>query len=128
MDIIEQIGQSRDLPSPGDGLLRIIQELVPGKQITMAHIIAGPDGCIYQKLGLNPKIDYAKAAIGIVTMSPSESAIIAGDIAIKTSGVDLFSGSLIVTGSFSQVEAALNAILAYFRDTMRFAVCEITRT
>ena len=44
MDIIEQIGQSRDLPSPGDGLLRIIQELVPGKQITMAHIIAGPDG------------------------------------------------------------------------------------
>ena len=66
-------------------------------------------------------------------MSPSESAIIAGDIAIKTSGVDLgfvdrFSGSLIVTGSFSQVEAALNAILAYFRDTMRFAVCEITRT
>lgn len=131
MDITERTGQN--LPSSGDGLLRIIQELVPGKQITMAHIIAGPDGCIYQKLGLNPKIDYAKAAIGIVTMSPSESAIIAGDIAIKTSGVDLgfvdrFSGSLIVTGSFSQVEAALNAILVYFRDTMRFAVCEITRT
>ncbi len=135
MDIIEQIKQSTPVSdlSSGEGRLRIIQELVPGKQITMAHIIAGPDGCIYQKLGLNPKIDYAKAAIGIVTMSPSESAIIAGDIAIKTSGVDLgfvdrFSGSLIITGTFSQVEAAMRAIVNYFRDTMRFAVCEITRT
>ena len=33
---------------------RIIQELVPGKQITLAHIIANPDPILYQKLGLNP--------------------------------------------------------------------------
>ena len=38
--------------------LRIIQELVPGKQITLAHIIAAPDKIVYQKLGLNPDIDY----------------------------------------------------------------------
>lgn len=40
---------------------RIVQELVPGKQITLAHIIASPDKILYEKLGLNPAIDYARA-------------------------------------------------------------------
>ena len=31
---------------------RIIQEFVPGKQVTMAHLIANPDGDIYKKLGV----------------------------------------------------------------------------
>ena len=35
-----------------DGKMRIIQEIVPGKQITIAHIIANPDEILYQKLGL----------------------------------------------------------------------------
>ena len=39
---------------------RIIQELVPGKQITLAHIIANPDPILYQKLGLNPAVEYAQ--------------------------------------------------------------------
>lgn len=30
--------------------LRIVQELVPGKQITLAHVIASPDKIIYKKL------------------------------------------------------------------------------
>lgn len=34
---------------------RIIQEFVPGKQITLAHVIAGPDPAIYVKLGLEPE-------------------------------------------------------------------------
>lgn len=112
---------------------RIVQELVPGKQITLAHIIANPDDVLYQKLGLNPAVDYAKAAIGILTMSPSETAIIAGDLAIKTAGVDLgfvdrFSGTLIVTGRVSEVEAALKAIVEYARDVLGFTVCPLTRT
>ncbi len=36
-----------------DDKLRIIQELVPGKQITLAHVIASPDPILYTKLGLN---------------------------------------------------------------------------
>ena len=28
--------------------LRIIQELVPGKQITLAHVIASPDTILYR--------------------------------------------------------------------------------
>ena len=113
--------------------MRIIQELVPGKQITLAHIIANPDRILYKKLGLDPAIDYSKAAIGIVTMSPAETAIIAADIAMKASGaeigfVDRFSGTLIVTGTVSEVEAALKALCDYTQETLGFTVCPITRT
>ena len=44
---------------------------------------------MYTKLGLDPSIDYAKSAIGIMTVSPAETAIIMGDLAIKSSGVDI---------------------------------------
>ena len=77
---------------------RIVQEIVPGKQITLAHVIANPDAILYQKLGLDPAVDYSKAAIGIVTMSPSETAIIAGDIAIKASGV-----SCVIAETFARI-------------------------
>ena len=113
---------------------RIIQELVPGKQITLAHIIANPDSTLYSKLGLDPTVDYTtKSAIGIVTMTPSEYAIIAADISLKASGaevgfVDRFSGTLIVVGSVSSVEAALFATLDYARQKLGFNVCEITKT
>lgn len=36
----------------GETKQRIIQEYVPGKQVTLAHIIANPDEDIYKKLGL----------------------------------------------------------------------------
>lgn len=113
---------------------RIIQETVPGKQITLAHIIANPDSTLYRKLGLDPTVDYTtKSAIGIVTMTPSEYAIIAADISLKASGaevgfVDRFSGTLIVVGSVSSVEAALFATLDYARQKLGFNVCEITKT
>ena len=113
--------------------LRIIQELVPGKQVTIAHLIANPEADLYVKLGLNPDIDYSKAAIGLTTISPAETAVIAADIAAKAAGVtlgfvDRFSGTLIVTGTISETEAALRAILDYVREKMGFTVCEITRT
>lgn len=113
--------------------MRIVQELVPGKQITLAHIIANPDEILYRKLGLDPAVEYSKTAIGIVTMSPAETAIIAADIAIKSSGVELgfvdrFSGTLIVTGRVSDVIASLNALVDYCRDTLGFTVCPITKT
>lgn len=116
-----------------DDKLRIIQEIVPGKQVTLAHIIAGPDEIIYRKLGLDPAVDYSRAAIGILTISPSETAIIAGDLAIKTANVDLgfvdrFSGTLIVTGSVSEVEASVKQILEYLKETLGFAVCPVTKT
>ncbi len=113
--------------------MRIIQELVPGKQVTLNHIIANPDPTLYQKLGLDPKTDYKRSAIGILTISPAESAVIAADIAMKASAaeigfVDRFTGTLIITGSVSEVEAAHTAITAYVRDKLGYACCEITRT
>ena len=115
------------------GKTRIVQELVPGKQITIAHIIANPEKILYKKLGLDPNVDYAKSAIGVVTISPAETAIIIADIATKSSGaeigfVDRFSGTLIVTGTVSEVEASLRALCEYTRDVLGFTVCNITKT
>lgn len=112
---------------------RIVQELVPGKQITLAHIIANPDKILYEKLGLDPKMDYSRSAIGVLTISPAETAIIIADIAMKAAGVDIgfvdrFSGSLIMTGTVSEVEAAIHAILDYSEEKLRFSTCPITRT
>ncbi len=113
--------------------MRIVQELVPGKQITLAHIIANPDPILYQKLGLDPRVDYAKSAIGIVTISPAETAIIIADIATKSSGaeigfVDRFSGTLIISGTVSEVHSALTALCDYSKNTLGFTVCDISKT
>ena len=121
-----------DLEQSNGKLMRIVQEIVPGKQITMAHVIASPNTVIYQKLGLDPRIDYAKAAIGILTISPSETSIIAADIALKKSGIDIgfidrFSGTLIITGKISDVTTALEAVLDYAENVMGFTVCSLTK-
>ena len=113
--------------------MRIIQEMVPGKQVTIAHVIANPDEVLYKKLGMESEGDYRRAAIGILTVTPSETAIIASDIAMKAAGVDLgfvdrFSGTVIVTGTVSQVEAALRSVLEYSEAKLGFTVCEITKT
>ena len=63
--------------------IRIVQETVAGKEITFAHVMGGPAPVIYQKLGLNPQVDYRSSAIGIMNMTPPESAVIASDIAVK---------------------------------------------
>ena len=109
-----------DIGASAEGKLRIIQETVPGKQVTLAHIIASPGEIIYQKLGLNPEIDYQQSAIGILSMCPSEVSVIAGDIALKTSSIEIgfidrFSGTLIFTGRISNVQSAVSNILAFSR-------------
>ena len=113
--------------------MRIGQEIVPGKQITLAHIIANPDEVLYEKLGLDTSVDYKGSAIGIITISPAETAIIAADIAIKSSGaevgfVDRFSGTLIITGTVSSVEEATESILKYSEETLGYTVCKVTKT
>lgn len=113
--------------------LRIVQEHVPGKEVTLAHVIASPEKIVYQKLGLNPSVDYAQAAIGILSMTPPEVAVIAGDMAIKKAHIDIgfidrFSGTLIFTGRISDVVSSVTAIVTYLKNTHGFSVCPITRT
>ena len=108
---------------------RIIQEFVPGKQITLAHIIANPNQELYKKLGL---ID-GNGSIGVLTITPSEGAIIAADIATKSADInigfmDRFSGSLVFTGDVSAVEAGLSEIMKVLCGMMGFTKAEITRT
>ena len=102
---------------------RSIQEYVPGKQLTLAHRISKPDRMIYKKLGLT---DEFTEAIGIITITPAESAIIAADICtkaarVKLGFVDRFSGAVVA------VDSALAAVIDRFND-MHYTTVNITRT
>lgn len=113
-----------------DILERKIFESVPGKQVTLAHIIANPDDRIFEKLGLN---DEMYRAIGILTITPPEVAIIAVDIAKKTAPikigfVDRFSGSVFILGDVASVQSAMEQVVISLRELMQFSVPEITRT
>ena len=112
--------------------IRIVQETVAGKEITFAHVMGGPAPIIYQKLGLNPQVDYGSSAIGIMNMTPSESSVIASDIAVKSGNVylgfaDRFTGTMIITGEISDVMSAMTEVVEYFRDTLGYVVCDITK-
>ena len=103
-----------------EGKERIIQEFVPGKQVTLAHVIASPDKDLYGKLG-------------IMTITPSEGAMIAADIAsksadIKVGFVDRFNGSLVITGDVAAVEVAIRDVMAVLCDRMGFAKAPVTKT
>lgn len=109
---------------------RVIQEHVPGKQVTLAHLIASPQKGIYLSLGLDKN---AGEALGVLTITPSEGVIIAADIATKAAAVevgflDRLGGSLLVLGDVASVEAALAAVTDYFANTLRYACEAITRS
>lgn len=107
---------------------RIIQEYVPGKQVTLAHIIASPVSDIYERLGVEES-----GAIGIATLTPCETAIIAADIATKAANVEIgfldrFTGSLVVTGDVTSVETAMRAINETLERLLSFTPTTITKT
>lgn len=97
--------------------------------MTLAHVIANPDRNLYGKLGL---VD-AEGAIGIMTITPSEGAMIAADVASKASDVnvgfvDRFNGSLVITGDVAAVEVALKNVMSVLCDMMCFAPARLTKT
>ena len=107
---------------------RIIQESVPGKQVTIAHVIASPMSDIYERLGIDDK-----GAIGILTLSPYETAIIAADIATKTADVEIgfldrFTGSVVISGDVQSVDTALKAVTETLCNLLDFTTVPITRT
>ena len=109
---------------------RIIQEIVPGKQVTMAHLIANPNPDLYKKLGV---IGNPQGAIGILTITPHEAAIIGADVATKAASVDIifvdrFNGSLVINGTVADVEAAMKDVLNVLENLLHFAPAVITKT
>lgn len=110
-----------------EGKERVVQEFVPGRQVTLAHVIANPVPDLYKKLG----IFDVTGAIGIFTLTPSESAIIAGDVASKAAQihigfVDRFSGSLLIYGDVAAVKAGIAAVLDILCTRMGYTPCEVT--
>lgn len=107
---------------------RFIQEFVPGKQLTLSHLIANPNEDMFQMLG----IDRA-GALGIMTCTPSETVIIAGDIATKAANVrlgflDRFTGSLVIVGDVSEVEMALIEINRFLKENLGYTPSKITKS
>ena len=107
---------------------RIIQESVPGKQITLAHVIAAPIEAVYESLGVEHN-----GAIGIVSLTPNETAIIAADIAGKAANVDIcfvdrFTGSVMFNGDVQSVETSLEDILEYFKNSLGFSTVALTKS
>jgi ethanolamine utilization protein EutS len=68
-----------------------------------------------------------------LTITPSEAAIIAADVATKAAMVEIgfvdrFSGALLITGDVQAVREALTAVLEVLGKRMGFALTEITRS
>ena len=107
---------------------RSIQEFVPGKQVTLAHLIAHPTDDVAKKIGV-PGAD----AIGIMTLTPGETAMIGADIASKAADVqigflDRFTGSLVIYGSVGAVEEALQRVVEVLARELHYSPCPLTRT
>ena len=107
---------------------RVIEESVPGKQVTIAHVIASPISEVYECLGMDEL-----GAIGILTLSPFETAIIAADLAAKAASVqvgflDRFTGSVVIAGDVDSVETALLKVCTTLQQRLHYTVPEITRT
>ena len=107
---------------------RVVEESVPGKQVTIAHVIASPVPEIYECLGIE-----GRGAIGILTISPYETAMIAADLASKASDVEIgfldrFTGSVVISGDVESVDVALHAVTETLERVLGFTVAEITRT
>ena len=70
--------------------------------------------------------------IGVLTQTPSETAIITADLALKAAAIEIgfidrFSGTLIITGTISDVTIAFEKILEYTERELGFTVCRITK-
>lgn len=117
--------------------LRVTRLRVPGKEVCMAHIISTADACIYKNLGLHIGVhdgeDHTGESIGMIRFTPWESVVAAADIALKSANVEIgfmdrFCGSLIILGNLSDVQAAVEEVVRFFRDELNFSACEIHRS
>ena len=105
--------------------IRVVQETVSGKEITLAHVIGGPEPIIYTKLGLNPSVDYGSSALGIMNITPPESAVIASDIYLGFA--DRFTGTMIISGEIADVTTAITEVVRFFHDTLGYVTCKVTK-
>ena len=97
-------------------------------QVTLAHLIAHPGEELAKKIGVPDA-----GAIGIMTLTPGETAMIAGDLALKAADVhigflDRFSGALVIYGSVGAVEEALSQTVSGLGRLLNYTLCEMTKS
>ena len=102
--------------------------------LCMAHIISSPQPQVYRNLGLHIGVhegeDHTGESVGLIRFTPWEAVVAAADVAMKSADVQLgfmdrFCGSLIITGGLSEVEAAVEAVVRFFKETLGFQACDI---
>ena len=117
--------------------LRLTRVRVPGKSLDFAHVISPSDPAVYQNLALNIGVhegeDHTGESIGIMRVTPWEAIVVATDVAVKAADVqvgfmDRFCGTLILTGGFTEVMTAVEEVVRFFHETLKFDVCEIHRS
>ena len=116
------------------GQIRSVQVTIPGKEITLAHVIGSPEHEIFENLALEIGFHAGfkqSGAMGIMNITPPESTIIAADIAVKSGDIDVgfmdrFSGTLIITGPRSDVDQAMKDNLDYFKSELHYRVCTLS--
>ncbi|PIE55388.1 MAG: microcompartment protein [Dethiosulfovibrio peptidovorans] len=113
---------------PQEDKARVVQEYVPGKQVTLAHMICNPEPGLCSLIGVE-----SVGAIGIMTITPGEGAIIAADIASKSAAVtmdfiDRFTGCILFTGDVGAVESSLNATVRTLKSVLGFFPAPVTMT
>ena len=110
---------------------------VPGKEVCLAHIITPSDASIYQNMALHIGVhegeDHTGQSIGMIRFTPWEAVVAAADIAVKSANVEIgfmdrFCGSLILLGSLSDVQTAVEEVVRFFGEDLGFRTCEIHRS
>lgn len=117
--------------------LRMTRVRVPGKEVCLAHIITPSDASIYQNMALHIGVhegeDHTGQSIGMIRFTPWEAVVAAADIAVKSANVEIgfmdrFCGSLILLGSLSDVQTAVEEVVRFFGEDLGFRTCEIHRS
>lgn len=118
-----------------DEVLRVSQVYVPGKEITLAHVIGCSGQEVNDQLGLNIGFhageNHVGEAIGCFQFTPWESVVIAADVAVKAADVEIgfmdrFCGELILTGKRVHVRAAVEEVLDFFYTVLGYSVCAVS--
>ena len=107
-----------------------IRQNVPGKQLTLNHIIVDPNPQLMSKIDLG---DISNQTIGIISIIPGEAIIVAADTAVKYANVtleqiDRVTGTAIVSGECDEVMNSLNEVKAIMCDCMGFLGRQISIT
>lgn len=133
MDVLSVFAQGNG--SASTRRRRVVNMTVAGREISLAHVIGVSEASVYRNLGLdigtNAGVDFTGMSIGTINITPPESAVIGADIGVKSADVtigflDRFSGTLILTGPRIEVRTAVEEIVTYFKEELKYKTCPVT--